>query len=218
MSQPQPRTGLTCSLIPRSGRPPVESVTYAMALSIMMPNIIASGWSHIKLKPTSTPRYKLDDSEPPPKVIPLCSQPGPDNFTNTLKSAPLPFRCASNIIWRSFSMRGFMCITCCSLACGGLRGLCSVSFGDMFLFSYVRSNWKFSPAEGEYPYGAGLYAYPQGNHEGLPLSEIVKRDKSATLLPNSGTLSTPLEKFSLAVLEFTYLSHGVNAVRDFFCV
>ena len=89
-SQPQPRTGLMCSLMAPTGRRPVESVTYAIALSMTTPRIIASGWSHRKLNPTSVPRYRHDDSDPPPSVMPLWSQPGPESLMKALNIAPRP--------------------------------------------------------------------------------------------------------------------------------
>ena len=55
-AQPQPSTGLTCWLIARNGRSPVDSVTQAMALSMTMPSAIASGWSQSIENPASTPR------------------------------------------------------------------------------------------------------------------------------------------------------------------
>ena len=56
ISQPQPSTGLTCSLIASNGRRPVESVTYEMAESMMTPRIMAIGCHHNIPNPASTPR------------------------------------------------------------------------------------------------------------------------------------------------------------------
>ena len=45
-----------------------------------MPRIMATGWSHMRLKPASAPRNRLLASDPPPRVMALWSQPGPDSF------------------------------------------------------------------------------------------------------------------------------------------
>jgi len=47
---------------------------------MMMPNIIAIGWSHSREYPARTPRNKLDASDPPPSVIALWSHPGPESL------------------------------------------------------------------------------------------------------------------------------------------
>jgi hypothetical protein len=58
----------------------VDKVTWLIAESIMIPKTIAIGCNHKRLYPARTPRNRLDAKEPPPKVIALWSQPGPDNL------------------------------------------------------------------------------------------------------------------------------------------
>ena len=62
---------------------------------MMIPRIIATGWSHNREYPARTPRNKLDASEPPPKVIALWSQPGPDNLVYATKHCKSPSDSAS---------------------------------------------------------------------------------------------------------------------------
>jgi hypothetical protein len=51
-----------------------------MAESIIMPRIIAIGCNQRRLYPASTPRKRLDANDPPPRVMALCNQPGPESL------------------------------------------------------------------------------------------------------------------------------------------
>ena len=95
-AQPYPKSGLMFLLSASSGLF-IESVMYAIAPSIAIPKIIASGWSHMNPKPPSTPKYNADASDPPPSVIALCSHPGPENFVYVFNTAHFPRLLASRI-------------------------------------------------------------------------------------------------------------------------
>ncbi|OPZ15904.1 MAG: hypothetical protein BWZ10_01612 [candidate division BRC1 bacterium ADurb.BinA364] len=114
-----------------------------MAESMITPMIIASGCSHIIENPAMTPRYRLPASEPPPSVIALWSQPGPDSLTNAPRVARNPLFLASTISCRSAAMLSG------TAACAGDDG----SF-DMrvFLLQFMRcwpaqARGRFRPAQ-----------------------------------------------------------------------
>jgi hypothetical protein len=71
IAHPHPNTGLISLLMETNGLCPVERVTWLIALNIIMPSIIAMGWSQRREYPARTPRNRLDASEPPPSVIAL---------------------------------------------------------------------------------------------------------------------------------------------------
>ena len=56
IAQLYPKIGVMFSLIESIGFVDMERVTYDIAASIIMPNIIANGCSHIKPNPPKTPK------------------------------------------------------------------------------------------------------------------------------------------------------------------
>ena len=71
IAHPHPRTGFISLLIETKGLCPVDKVTWLIALSMIIPRIIAIGWSHKREYPAKTPRKRLDANDPPPRVIAL---------------------------------------------------------------------------------------------------------------------------------------------------
>jgi hypothetical protein len=106
IAHPHPSTGLISSLIETNGLWPVDKVTWDIAESIRTPNIMANGCNHNKLYPVKTPRNKLEASEPPPSVIALCNQPGPDNLEYASKRGNIPFDSACSRYFFSSSIVG----------------------------------------------------------------------------------------------------------------
>ena len=58
--------------------------------------VIAINCSHSRLVPPRTPKNKAPASDPPPSVIALCSQPGPDNRTYAENVRPSAAACFNN--------------------------------------------------------------------------------------------------------------------------